>query len=225
MKMNAQKMFTAIAILYATGSLMAAPTRKGTSSQDENQPLESPLGIGLMPPSAQFPEQTWSVTGFRFNLLAGHHCDVFALDIGTFVNIADGDMFGLEVAGIYNQIGSSSGSLQIAGLANTCSGTFGGVQIAGILNSVGGYGFGGQIGGMNKADSIDGVQIGVLCKATGKITGGQVGVLNQAREMLGVQIGVVNVADNMTGVQLGVVNVINNSHWGLVFCPVMNMNF
>ena len=222
-------MFTAIALLGATMSLMAAPTRTGASSQDENQPLESPLGIGLLPPLAQYPEQAWSVTGFRFNLLAGHHCDVFALDIGTFVNIADGDMFGLEVAGIYNQIGSSSGSLQIAGLANTCSGTFGGVQIAGILNpnSIGGYGFGGQIAGMNKADSIDGVQIGVLCKATGKITGGQVGVLNQAREMLGVQIGVVNVADNMTGVQLGVVNVINNSHWGLGvgFCPLMNMNF
>ena len=40
---------------------MAAPTRKGTSSQDENQPLESPLGIGLMPPSAQFPEGTPTV--------------------------------------------------------------------------------------------------------------------------------------------------------------------
>ena len=50
-------------------------------------------------------------------------------------------------------------------------------------------------------------------------------MLNQASEMLGVQIGVVNVADNMTGVQLGVVNVINNSHLGLVFCPLMNMNF
>ena len=134
MKKNAKKMFTAIALLGATMSLMAAPTRTGASSQDENQPLESPLGIGLLPPLAQYPEQAWSVTGFRFNLLAGHHCDVFALDIGTFVNIADGDMFGLEVAGIYNQIGSSSGSLQIAGLANTCSGTFGGVQIAGILN-------------------------------------------------------------------------------------------
>lgn len=224
-KMNTRKMFTAIALLGATMSLTAAPTRTGASSQDDNQPLESPLGIGLLPPSAQFPEQTCSVTGFRLNLLAGHHCDVFALDIGTFVNIADGDMFGLEVAGIYNQIGSSSGSLQIAGLANTCSGTFGGVQIAGILNTVGGYGFGGQIAGMNNADSIDGVQIGVLCKATGKITGGQVGVLNQASEMLGVQIGVVNLANNMTGVQLGVINVINNSHYGLVFCPLMNMNF
>ena len=50
-------------------------------------------------------------------------------------------------------------------------------------------------------------------------------MLNQASEMLGVQIGVVNLANNMTGVQLGVINVINNSHYGLVFCPVMNMNF
>lgn len=99
--LNTRKMFTAIALLGAAMSLIAAPTRTGASSQDDNQPLESPLGIGLLPPSAQFPEQTWSVTGFRFNLLAGHHCDVFAHDIGTFINIADGDMFGLEVAGLY----------------------------------------------------------------------------------------------------------------------------
>ena len=226
MKMNARKMFTAIALLGATITLMAAPTRMGASPQDENKDLEAPLGIGLLPPLAQFPEQTWSVTGFRLNLLAGHHCDVFALDIGTFVNIADGDMFGLEVAGIYNQIGSSCGSVQIAGLANTCSGTFGGVQIAGILNSIGGYGFGGQIAGiMNKADSLDGFQIGVLCKSTGKIAGAQFAVLNQANEMLGLQTGVVNLAEKMTGVQVGLINVINNSHYGLTFCPLMNMNF
>lgn len=223
--MNARKMIMNIVMLCATGFLMVVPKCTIASAEDENQLLESPLGIGLLPPSAQYPEQVWSVTGFRFNILAGHHSDVFALDLGTFVNIADGDMFGLEVAGIYNQIGSSSGSLQIAGLANICSGTFGGVQIAGILNSVDGYGFGCQIAGINKAESIDGVQIGVLCKVANKITGGQVGVLNQAKEMLGVQIGVVNVADNMTGIQLGVVNVINNSHCGLVFCPLMNMNF
>lgn len=225
MNTHAKIMVNAIALMCVNASLMARSVFAAIQSQDDNQPLEAPLGIGLLPPSAQFPEQPWSVTGFRFNLLAGHHCDVFALDIGTFVNIADGDMFGLELAGVYNQIGSSGGSLQIAGLANACSGTFGGVQIAGILNSIGGYGFGGQIGGMNKADSIDGVQIGVLCKATGKITGGQVGVVNQASEMLGVQIGVVNLADKMSGVQLGVINVINNSHYGLVFCPLLNLNF
>lgn len=225
MKTHAKIMVIAIALMCVNASLMARSVFAATESQDDNQPMETPLGFGLLPPSAQYPEQEWSVTGFRFNLLAGHHCDVFALDIGTFVNIADGDMFGLEVAGIYNQIGSSSGSLQIAGLANACSGTFGGVQIAGILNSVGGYGFGGQIAGMNKADSFDGVQIGVLCRATGKITGGQVGVLNQASEMLGLQIGVVNLAEKMIGVQLGLINVINNSHYGLTFCPLMNMNF
>ena len=79
-----RKKFTAIALLCATISLMAAPTRTGASTQDETQPLESPLGIGLLPPSAQYPEQAWSVTGFRFNLLAGHYCDVFALDIGNY---------------------------------------------------------------------------------------------------------------------------------------------
>lgn len=120
----------------------------------------SPLGISLMPP-AQFPPDTWDVTGLRLNILAGYHNNVDILDLGVFANVVKGEMNGLQICGILN-LNSAA--------ANTT-----GIQIA-CVNLAGGMS-GMQVGLYNAADETFGVQIGVVNYSV-NMAGLQIGLIN-----------------------------------------------
>ena len=169
---------------------------------------ESPLGFAMFAP-AQFPPVESDVTGFRLSVFYGRNHDIFGLDVGALVSVADGDLMGLEVSGLFNKVASSSGSMQIAGIANDCAGDFLGLQIGGIVNRT-------------KEDFIGG-QIGTFNLVSGKMGGMQIGVFNEASYAVGLQIGVVNHAARMTGVQIGLINLIDESPYPCL--PIFNAQF
>lgn len=167
-----------------------------------------PFGFAMFAPG-QFPPVEADVTGFRLSVFYGRNRNVFGLDVGALVSVADGDLMGLEVSGLFNQIGSSSGALQIGGIANVCADNFLGFQIAGIANRVEG--------------DCAGLQVGTLNLASKDMVGVQIGAFNNAKNAKGLQIGVVNHAVKMTGVQIGLINLIDESS---VSClPVVNAHF
>ena len=167
-----------------------------------------PLGFAMFAPG-QFPPVEADVTGFRLSVFYGRNRNVFGLDVGALVSVADGDLMGLEVSGLFNQIGSSSGALQIGGIANVCADNFLGFQIAGIANRVEG--------------DCAGLQVGTLNLASKDMVGVQIGAFNNAKNAKGLQIGVVNHAVKMTGVQIGLINLIDESS---VSClPIVNAHF
>ena len=107
----------------------------------------------------EWPTADYEIDGFRFNLFAGEHVDVYGFDFGVFGNFVKREVGGLQVAGLFNAIGESDGALQIAAACNYCKGDFGGVQV-GIVN-VTEKGRGLQVGLVNRANILYGVQIGL----------------------------------------------------------------
>lgn len=167
----------------------------------------SPIGFSLIDP-IQIPWDDMDVYGLRLSVLYGRNEDVYGLDFGGLVSVADGDLWGLEVSGLVNSVGSSSGALQFAGLVNHCAGDFHGLQLAGIANVVGDDMGGIQIGCVNLADKLGGLQLGVY---------------NQSGRASGLQIGVINYAESMSGIQIGAFNIISDSP--CPFLPVINICF
>ena len=118
----------------------------------------SPIAFGIAP-KIEWPAAGYEITGFRFNLFAGEHVDVYGLDIGIFGNFVKREVGGLQIAGLFNAVGESDCTVQIAAASNYCSGDFGGVQV-GLVNVVE-KGRGLQVGLVNRANILYGVQIGL----------------------------------------------------------------
>ena len=167
----------------------------------------SPFGFSVINP-IQIPWDDMDVYGLRLSVLYGRNEDVYGLDLGGLVSVADGDLWGLEFSGLVNSVGSSSGALQFAGLVNHSAGDFSGWQTAAIANAVGGSMAGIQIACVNLADELGGLQLGVY---------------NQAGRASGLQIGVINYAESMCGIQIGAINIISDSP--CPFLPVINICF
>jgi hypothetical protein len=110
----------------------------------------------------------------------------------------------------------------------------------GVFNGVDGLVEGLQIGVVgNRVESLSGVQIGFYnsiggsengCLQLGvfnqaeEVMGCELGVVNYARDVNGTQIGLINVCETMYGVQVGLINIISQSSF-LVFCPIVNAQF
>lgn len=110
-------------------------------------------------PELEWPSADCEIAGFRFNLFAGDHVDVYGFDLGVFGNFVKREVGGLQIAGLFNVVGESGGALQMSVACNYCKGDFGGVQ-AGAVN-VAEKGRGLQIGLVNRANILYGVQIGL----------------------------------------------------------------
>lgn len=95
----------------------------------------------------------------------------------------------------------------------------GAIQVAGIANNCleDFYGF-----HVNNAYGIYGGQIGVLNIAK-NVGGLQIGLYNRAETVTGVQIGVINCTAEMNGIQIGVLNIIKNSSCS--YLPIVNAHF
>lgn len=110
-------------------------------------------------PSLEWPAADYAITGFRFDLFAGEHVDVYGLDLGVVGNFVKREIGGLQLAGLFNVVGESDCAFQIAAACNYCKGDYGGVQV-GLVN-VTEKGRGVQIGLVNRANILYGVQIGI----------------------------------------------------------------
>ena len=93
-------------------------------------------------------------------------------------------------------------------LRNDVRDNFAGLQV-GIYNSAGsGDLFGVQVGIWNEANSMRGIQAGLV---------------NVSGETEGIQVGLINRCDSMHGYQVGLINIIREAE--LKFFPVLNIGF
>ena len=110
-------------------------------------------------PVLEWPAADYEITGFRFNIFAGEHIDVYGFDLGIFGNFVKREIGGLQIAGLFNVAGEADCAVQVATACNYCKGDFGGVQL-GLVN-VTEKGRGLQVGLVNRANLLYGVQIGL----------------------------------------------------------------
>lgn len=165
-----------------------------------------------------------------FNVIAGYSIGVRAFELGSVLNIDNGDVRyvqiagmanvvtghskGAQVAGILNLNGKSVQGAQIAGIGNISSKATTGAQLSGIFNSSGKRVSGVQLSGIyNRTPSLKGVQTTGIVNVADTLKGVQLaGIANISGQMHGLQVsGVLNQASNVTGVQVGLVNVADSS--------------
>ena len=169
--MARQKLFGTL-VLIAVFSAMGAVERVDYSVEGSNvqrRQIESfnrgfsvsgssiaALGIA---PALEWPPADYDITGFRFNIFAGEHIDVYGLDLGLFGNFVKREIGGLQIAGLFNVAGESDCAVQVAAICNNCTGDFGGVQLSAVNVTEKGRGL--QVGLVNRANILYGVQIGL----------------------------------------------------------------
>jgi len=160
-----------IAAIVATSCVLAAVERvdftDGSNVQRRRAASDnrgyavagSSVAAFAIAPIVEWPAADYAVTGFRFDLFAGDHVDVYGLDIGLVGNFVKREIGGLQLAGLFNVVGESDCAVQVAAACNYCKGDFGGVQV-GLVN-VTEKGRGVQVGLVNRANILYGVQIGI----------------------------------------------------------------
>ncbi len=145
-----------------------------TGSRAQNGSDYTPFMLSLATP-LQVPPRTFDVGGLRINLIYGECRDFDGLDIST-VGRATGYANGLQAALVANVVDGSGVGLQIA-----------------PVNYVGDEYVGLPIGVANYAKTVGGLQIGALFNKADYVEGVQIGLINVTRQMIGVQIGLINV--------------------------------
>jgi len=179
------------------------------------QAAMSPLGISLFPP-VEIPDDRFSITGVRLNLLVGSHLEVYGFDFGGLGNITNHQMVGLQLAGLFNWNKGESTAIgaQLAAIANfnVSKAHLIGVQAAAILNH-------------NFAESTSSGLIIAALNLTEftKVVGLEIGFFNKAKEVYGFQIGLVNLTENLHGIQIGLLNFNTQGLFSVV--PGLNVGF
>ncbi len=123
-------------------------------------------------------------------------------------NIADGNFVGAQIAGGINTVSNNLKGLQMAGGANW-TGSGRGFQMAGGINIAKTF-TGLQMAPVNYADTVDGVQFGVVNAARSTASGLRFGVVNAAGATRGFSFGVINVAKHEDGESFALINVVGN---------------
>ena len=124
-------------------------------------------------------------------------------------NIVEGSFVGLQMAGGINTISANMKGLQMAGGANWAGGDGVGLQMAGGINLAKNF-TGLQIAPANYAETMTGMQLGVVNASLRSVSGFRLGVVNTARESHGFSFGVVNVAKHDDGESFALINIIGN---------------
>ena len=97
--------------------------------------------------------------------------------------------------------------IQLNLLRNDVKDDMAGFQV-GLYNTIGGGHLGLQLGLFNEANSMRGVQAGLV---------------NFCGEAEGLQIGLINRSETMHGYQVGLINIIRDAE--LEFCPIVNVGW
>lgn len=176
----------------------------------------SPLAVGILPP-IQFPSDEFTVTGFRFSALWGHHRDLYGFDFGVLGNITDQTFTGLAISGLANLTHGQTTiiALQGAGVLNLATQKMEvyGLQIAGGMNI------------LEAESKVVGLQVAILGNHSPNtnVYGAQLGLYNRARSVYGFQIGLVNFTKDLHGVQIGLINFNETGIFGV--SPILNVGF
>jgi hypothetical protein len=109
-------------------------------------------------------------------------------------NFTEGSMRGVQVSGLFNVVNHSIKGVQIAGLMNFAGKSSQAVEVAGLLNIASGDLSGIQVSGIGNVvkGNMNGTQLSVFNKA-GKVSS-QIGFINFADSVSGVQVGLLSVA-------------------------------
>lgn len=162
---------------------------------------------------AAFTGMTWrEMRGFNMGLLSAmSQGKAYGVQMAGLVNAGSGEMRGMQIATVANVARKFNG-LQVAGLTNACTTPMRGVQMSLITNISMGVKRGVQLGGAanvcssymrgiqaaayNYADSLNGVQLGVVNVCVNHPRGVQVGLINYSRDTTANKVGLVNINPN-----------------------------
>lgn len=157
------------------------------------------------------------------------------------VNIVRNALFGFQVAGFSNVVYKYSFGFQLAGISNISLQSMDGVQIAAITNYTQGGLYGVQISAFNEAGFIEGkngyenndhtgLQLGLINKASERMNGYQIGLINISGRMQGTQIGVINIyrrgkdVGTRDGTSIGLINIGDVGHMAVYANELFTMN-
>ena len=149
-------------------------------------------------------EMTGTNLGGMFSLTLG---DGQGLQASGAVNAVGGRMHGFQLAGLSNVAGQMQG-VQIAGMSNISRGVLHGLQMSAISNIAMGVNLGTQaslvanvstgrmrgvqVGGYNYADTVHGLQLGIVNVCVANPRGAQIGLVNYSRDTLHHRYGLIN---------------------------------
>ena len=102
------------------------------------------------------------------------------------------DIHGFQFSLLLNRVDGELHGMQLSAAANRSGGAARGMQLTGLVNY---------------AESLRGLQAGILSNTAARLDGFQAGMVNAAGRARGLQVGAVNAAWRGTGVQAGLVNV------------------
>lgn len=119
---------------------------------------KSPVQVAIWHP-IQYIDDDESIGRFRFCLLYGVNKDVTGVDVSPLAARTTGNQLGLQLA-MYAEVDGDLSGWQGGGVARV-GGTLRGVQHGFLFNEAGDV-RGVQISLINRADSLDGAQIGLL---------------------------------------------------------------
>lgn len=169
-----------------------------------------PFQFGFWAPDLQTAPVTEDVRGLRIDVLYGENRNVSGVDLGL-VNSTTGDFVGFGWAPGANLVDGSAAGVQWSWIYSHTAGEFTGWQTA-IVSRIGGHG-------------SCGLQTGWVTLNESDFTGAQIGLFNKAETLKGLQLGLVNWAERLDGgLQIGLVNYAANSDLCQVL-PIVNWQF
>lgn len=146
-------------------------------------------------------------------LSAVSHGKAYGVQLAGLVNAGGGEMRGVQLAGVANVARRFNG-VQAAGLTNACTTPMRGVQLSAITNIAMGvrrgvqlsaaanvcssYMRGMQAAAYNYADTLNGVQLGLVNVCVSHPRGVQVGIVNYSRDSTARKVGLVNISPRTT---------------------------
>jgi hypothetical protein len=142
----------------------------------ETSGSSTPVQFAFWHPIQVFDESV-SVTGVRFILIAGANRNVTGLDMLGLASLTRGNQTGFQL-GFYDEVRGDLTGWQAGILVNDVDGRARGFQMATIAN---------------RAGQATGFQLSAI--------------LNRAKRMSGLQISLVNWSDDLDGAQIGLVNI------------------
>ena len=114
------------------------------------------------------------------------------VQVGGVQNVAR-SLWGVQLSAMNNIAGTGMRGLQLAGVSNMAGSVERGAQVSPLLNLSTGVMRGLQLGSYNYADSLRGVQLGIINIAASHPRGVQVGLFNYTSDSGGRKIGLVNI--------------------------------
>lgn len=171
---------------------------------------EAVFQFGFFAPDLQLVDASEDVRGLRIDFVYGENRNVSGVDLGI-VNSTTGDFTGFGWAPGANLVDGDAAGVQWSWIYSRTDGEFTGWQ-SGIVSRIGG------------ADSC-GLQSGWVNLNEIDFTGVQLGLFNRAETLKGLQLGIVNWAERLDGgLQIGLVNYAANSDLYQIL-PIVNWQF